>query len=172
LASSAIVTINLIHTLETISIFLVLILLIQIKKHYILCSKPKLDKKHRPVNKKAIQPKLNVNHHYKAGSKYYGHKLPELEVSMSSDQDIATFTKTPFLKDLALKTAIKKKKTKPVSEPRSTHKAILNGYIDDCFSAHIPAETEQTASLTFLDLKVDLPANDEIITVNEPSETF
>jgi hypothetical protein len=153
-----------------------------------LFSKLKLEKKHRSVNrtvnrvgnKKAMQPILDANHHYVAASQQYGQKLPELEVSITSDQDIATFTNSPFLKDLMLKTTtnkplitnpvINKKKLKPAPEQTKTHKAILNHYIDDFFSASQATEMQQSTPSNFLNLSVNTPVNDEVIIVNEPSK--
>jgi len=126
-------------------------------------------------------PSLNINNQNQSSSKYYGHKLPELEVSISSDQDIASFTNTPFIKNLALNkkttkkvsvqnSVTKKKKNKLAPEPRPTHKEVLNNYIDDFFSAPPQAEIQQPDFLPFLDRQITSPANDEIITVNEPTE--
>jgi hypothetical protein len=159
-------------------------MLVQVRKQYMLFSKLKLEKKHRAVNravsKKPIQPTHDVNHHYITASQYYSHRLPELEVSISSDRDIATLTNTPFLKNLVRKAATKKtsirqsvtkkKKTKPEPEPRSTHKTILNNYIDDFFAPSATIEIEPSEARHFLDRQITAPANDEIITVNEPTE--
>lgn len=177
-------TINIIHILEVTSVLLVLMLLIQVRKHYKLLSKPKLEKKQRTVsrttNKRTIQTALDVNHHYKAASQYYGHKLPELEVSISSDQDIASFSNSSFLKNLSRQAATnkdrahnsvtQKKQKKPNPESQPTHKAILNSYIDDCFASSPAIETEASEALNFLDQQESSPANDEFITVNEPTE--
>ena len=147
-------------------------MLFQIRKHYILFSTPELKTQHKAITAKtAPSPSLNINNQNKSSSKYYGHKLPELEVSISSDQDIASFTNTSFIKNLALSkkttkkasirnSVTKKKKTKPVPEPRPTHKAILNNYIDDFFSAPSPAEIQQPDFLPFLDRQIASPAND------------
>lgn len=186
--SNTILTITFIHIFEAISIFLVLVLLVQVRKQYFLFSKLKSEKKHRAVNrpvsrlvnKKTIQATIDANHHYIAASQYYGHKLPELEVSISSDQDIATFTNTPFLKNLARKAATNKASIRqPTSkhanpkltpEPSSTHKAILNNYIDDFFAPSLTIEAQSPEPLHSLGRAMNAPANDEIITVNEQSE--
>jgi len=159
-----------------------LVMLFQIRKHYKLFITPEMKTKHKTADTKtSIRPTLHTFNQEKPAPKYYFNKLPELEVTISSEQDIASFTNTPFIKNLALTKTItkralirnsvtKKKKTKPQPEQRSTHKAILNNYIDDFFSAPQAEEIQQSDTLSFLDLQISSPANDEIITVNEPSE--
>jgi len=176
------VTTNLIHTLEAISIFLMLVMLFQIRKHYKLFITPELKTKHKAAEAKtSIRPTLHTFNQDKPAPKYYFNKLPELEVSISSDHDIASFTKTPFMNGSALskttpkKASIrnsftKKKRSKPEQAPRPTHKVILNNYIDDFFAEPEHKEAQENDHFACLDFKINSPANDEIITVNEPSE--
>jgi hypothetical protein len=114
-------------------------------------------------------------------SKYYFPKLPELEVTVSSDQDIASFTNTPFIRNTfntkaptfkpsTNNSVNKKKKEKQRPKAVSTHKTILNNYIDDFFSEPAPTEIQRQDIVPLLDLQINPPANDEIITVNEPTE--
>ena len=177
-------TINFIHTLEAISIFLAFVMLFQVRKHYILFSEPKLKTTLKPKiathKKTTAYSTFNEKSSNRPASKYYFPKLPELEVTVSSDQDIASFTNTPSIKStinskVATKHSIKrsvtkKKKAKQAPSASSTHKAILHNYIDDFFSETTPAEVQHPDILPYLDLQISSPAIDEIITVNEPTE--
>ena len=179
-------TTNLIHTLEALSIFLMLVMLFQIRKHYKLFSNPKLQATHNQKaaeTKTSSRPTLHTFNQEKPAPKYYFNKLPELEVSISSDHDIASFTKKPFMNGSALsettlkKASIrnsftKKKRPKPEQAPRATHKVILNNYIDDFFTEPEHKEVKENDHFACLDFQVNSPANDEIITVIEPTEVI
>jgi hypothetical protein len=180
-------------------------MLFQIRKHYKLFSNPTFQvKQKKSITRAAIRPAaLEVNSQNRPASKYYFHKLPELEVSISSDhdiasyklpelevsvssdQDIASFANKTFIKESVLtkdatrKTAkksllrnpiSKKKKLKPVQVARPTHKVILNNYIDDFFIEPAQKEIQESDHFACLDFQINSPANDEIITVNKPSE--
>jgi len=175
-------TTNFIHTLEAINLFLVLVMLFQVRKHYKLFANPSLKTKHKAaVTKTEIRPALHAFNQTRPAPKYYFHKLPELEVSTSSDQDIASFTNSTSINEPAqtkkatkkplLRNPISRKKnSKPVQAPRPTHKVILNNYIDDFFTEPAQKEAQENDHFACLDFQINSPANDEIITVNEPSE--
>lgn len=148
-------TTNFIHTLEAINLFLVFVMLFQVRKYYKLFSNLKLKAKHKQktaMTSAAIRPAtLDANNQNRPTSKYYFHNRPELEASISSDHDMASFTKAPLM-------------NKPKQVPRPTHKAILNNYIDDFFCDPLPTEVSENNHFAGLDFQINAPINDEFIT--------
>jgi len=157
-------------------------MLFQVRKHYKLFANPSLKTKQKAaVTKTEIRPSLHAFNQIRPAPKYYFHKLPELEVSISSEQDITSLTSLPLTKEpirtsktsknsLLRNPIPKKKNSKPEQALRPTHKAILNNYIDDFFSEPAQEEVQESDHFACLDFQMNPPANDEIITVNESSE--
>jgi hypothetical protein len=89
---------------------------------------------------------------------YSFHKLPEPEVSFSPSQEEVIFNKQ-----------VVEKKSVSVSQGMavSTHKTILNNYIDDFFSEPAEEEIQYLEQLPFINYPSHSPAEDEFITVME-----
>jgi len=147
-----------IHSLEVTFVLLLALGFFQIRKHYILYTVPP-SQKSRPVQKlKTTKPQTEslptINLERQTQNKhqpnYYFHKLPQPEVSISSDQDLAFLSKkTP--KPILTRT--------PKPTQATKHKAILNNYIDDFFSVSSPDEFQEPV--------FQKPIDDEFITVLE-----
>jgi len=158
-----------INTLEVACALLLGLGFFQIRKHYVLFSNSS-DQKTRPEQKlKTTKPQtakrpamsLEPKIHNKPQPDYYFHKLPEPEVSISSNQDLAFLSKkTPK--------PIPTRSPKPLRTPKSglttKHKGILNNYIDDFFSVS-PSDEFQQAVLQEPVFQETI--DDEFITVVE-----
>ena len=161
---------DIILTLEIISVLLVCLLLFKIRSHYLLSSALKLKAQQKSrATKRLQQSSIKSDLQYKPASPYYYHKLPEPEVSISSEQEIAPFTNSMFLRKITNKVDTTNSTTKPSSVSQSTHKAILNNYIDDFFSSSV-IEVAPSSHKPFANPSISAPANDEIITVDETNE--
>lgn len=158
-----------INTLEVVCALLLVLGFFQIRKHYVLFSNS-LDQKTRPEQKlKTTKPQtakrpamsLEPKIQNKPQPDYYFHKLPEPEVSISSNQDLAFLSKkTPKPKPT--------RSPNPLGTPKSglttKHKGILNNYIDDFFSVSPPDEFQQAV---FQEPVFQKAIDDEFITVVE-----
>jgi len=146
-----------IHSLEAVYFLLIIVTLFQIGKHYILSSVSSLKPKQKEVKpSSACRPAANLNRRIqnKPPSDHYFYKLPEPEVSISSEQSSAFLTQE---RPLTPQTSASK------------NKLILNNYIDNFFSAAPPTEAQEIDSSAFLNFQTDSAEEDEFITVIEPS---
>ena len=134
----------------------------QIGKHYILCfissrkTKQSLKKKKR---KKLSSPYTSRRLHLDQTSRnmppvdYSVYRLPEPEISISSAPEIIK----PIAKTLILK-----------ETPEQQDASILSSYIDDFFTATQSIKVKTYRQSEELECDMNLPLDDEIITVTEP----
>ena len=149
-----------IKSLEVVYWLLLFVMVFQISKHYILCSVSSRKTKQNLKQKKGFSKPHTIHRriHLDQNSQtippldYSVYKLPELEISISSEPEIFV----PI---------VKKSTPKKTLEPQD--KSVLSSYIDDFFSASSSAETGHQSKA--VDCDINLPLDDEIITVTEPS---
>lgn len=159
-------TILFINALEATYFLLIFLMLFRVRKLYLSFAAPGLKTRQKILKPQKLKQqksiklkrtkspalKLNRNAQSHLPTNYYYDKLPEPEVSISSDQDIAFLTKKTF---------------KPKMDSLSKNKDILNSYIDDFFPVSPSKSVQKPDDLAFLNYQISSPSDDEIITVVE-----
>jgi len=146
-------TTHLIHSLETLYFILIVIMLLQVGKLYISSTPPNQKSKYKGTKTQStgyFNNKPDGNIQKKPTSDHYSYKLPEPEVSISSEHESPPLTHNA---------------TSVIRKPHpSKNTAILNGYIDDHFS-----ETQKNNQAEISGSQWNSDTDDEIITITEPS---
>jgi len=150
------------HSLEAAYFLLIILTFCQISKYYFLSSASSLARRQkRKLKQKNSKPytlhhpttNLNLGAQSLPPLDYYFYKLPEPEVSVSSEQDIII---------------VEKEIPRPILTTTPKNKTILNNYIDDFFSVAPPKRAQQSKISDILSYQVTPPEKNEVITLSEP----
>ena len=162
---------TIINSLEGAYFLLIALTLFQITKHYILCAVSSHKTKRKYIKPLTICRSDNNSTEDKKTLlplNYYNYKLPEPEISISSERS-AIF----HLKDIHFQSQATPFQTKEAPKPKPTfasqNKSVLNNYIDDFFAISPKEDSTKTYKLPCIEHTINSPANDEFITVLEPS---
>ena len=166
---------TIINSLEGAYFLLIALTLFQITKHYILCaiSSHKTKRKYaKPQTTCRSDNNSNQDNKTLSPLNYYNYKLPEPEISISSERsaifhlkDIHFQSLTPSFQTKEAPKQIPKTKTKTTLAPQE--KSVLNNYIDDFFSVSPKADSSKSCKSPLIEHTINSPANDEFITVQK-----